>query len=153
MRKPRPRTDPSSSVTRAPVNCAQYSGELKKLRRRLVEAEAELSFYRSKHQWLLSALASQRHARQVLEAGVSASYIDTVSRIREVVNSILPREATLIVISKGDEDLLRFEQRRAWHFPQNENGIYAGHYPAEGAEAICQLQSLIARGGEYMLIP
>ena len=153
MRKPRPRTDPSSSVTRTSEHGEQYCGELKKLHRRLAEAEAELSVYRSKQQWLLSALASQRHARQVLEAGVSASYIDTVSRIREVVNSILPREAILIVISKGDEELLRFEQRRAWHFPQNENGIYAGHYPAEGAEAISQLQSLIARGGEYLLIP
>src|SRR5262249_36339294 len=61
--------------------------------------------------------------------------------------------ATLIVVSKGDEALVQFDRRKAWHFPQNENGVYAGHYPANSADAISQLKLLIAKGGDFLLLP
>jgi hypothetical protein len=152
MRKLRPLPKIVASSAALPKT-AQRGGETEELRRRLAEAEAELSFFRSKHEWLVNALATQRHARQLLEAGVSASYADTISRIREVVRSLIPPKSTIIVISKGDQDLVRFNGRQAWHFPQNEAGIYAGHYPADSSEAIAQLKSLTAKGGEFLLVP
>jgi glycosyltransferase involved in cell wall biosynthesis len=145
--------NPPTPLRNRPRHSTKESVELESLRQRLARAQEELNFYRSKHQWLLSELNSQRRARQMLEAGVSASYTDTVTRIRTVVNGILPPNKTVIVISKGDEQLLQLEDRPAWHFPQNEHGIYAGHYPADSHEAISQLQSLAARGGEFLLIP
>src|SRR5262245_21360796 len=111
MSKARAQVNASTSLSRRSQQNNEDSGELKVLRQRLAEAREELDFYRSKHQWLLSELASQRHARQMLEAGVSASYAETVSRIREVVNSVLPPKKTVIVISKGDEQLLQFAHR------------------------------------------
>jgi len=82
-----------------------------------------------------------------------SGYQRLVRRIREVVRSTLPSEATVVVVSKGDDELLKLDGQRAWHFPQNEEGVYAGYYPADGAQAIAQLEELRAKGGEFLLFP
>lgn len=74
-------------------------------------------------------------------------------RIRSVVRQALPAGATLLVVSKGDDALLPADGCQAWHFPQTEDGVYAGHYPADSAEAIAHLEALRARGGEFLLFP
>jgi len=74
-------------------------------------------------------------------------------RIRDHVAAALPRESTVIVVSKGDEALLPHDVCHAWHFPRTEDGKYAGSYPANSAEAIAHLESLRARGGEYLVFP
>ncbi len=132
---------------------AEFLREKEKLRRRLAAAEAELRFYKSKHEWLQSALDTQRHARQLLEASVAASYRATIARIREVVSSVTPKQARLVVISKGDPELVQFDDRPAWHFPQSQDGGYAGFYPADSSAAISELKALIAKGGEFLLLP
>ena len=43
---------------------------------------------------------------------------------------MIPRNATVLVVSRGDEELLRIGPRRALHFPQDEFGRYAGYPPA-----------------------
>ena len=50
-------------------------------------------------------------------------------RIRETVRSALPRDATVVVVSKGDEGLLDLYGRRGWHFPQASSGEYLWYYP------------------------
>jgi hypothetical protein len=72
---------------------------------------------------------------------------------QDIVRRLLPPEATVVVVSKGDEALLRLPVRQAWHFPQSEDGRYAGHYPADSAAAIAHLEELQARGGQYLLLP
>ena len=109
MKKLRSRLNLTSARSVSSEVPAQARGAAAQLRRRLAEVEAQLSFYRRKDEWLQSALAAQRHARQLLEAGVSANYGDTIGRIRQVVRVAVPRGATIVVISKGDEELLRFE--------------------------------------------
>ncbi|MDQ3820538.1 MAG: glycosyltransferase, partial [Acidobacteriota bacterium] len=54
---------------------------------------------------------------------------------------------------KGDEELLELNGRKAWHFPQSEEGWYAGHYPANSAEAIAHLETLREKGGNFLLFP
>jgi len=49
-------------------------------------------------------------------------YHQLVNRIRDVVRTTLPPGARVIVVSKGDEDLLELNGRRGWHFPQLEGG-------------------------------
>jgi hypothetical protein len=49
--------------------------------------------------------------------------------------------------------LLELEGRRAWHFPQREDGDYAGYYPHDSAAAIEHLETLRAKGGEFLLLP
>lgn len=80
-------------------------------------------------------------------------YQELVNRIRKTVNAVLPHDATVIVVSKGDDDLLDLAGRQAWHFPQNEDGTYAGHYPADSQTAITYLETLRAKGGDFLLFP
>jgi hypothetical protein len=84
----------------------------------------------------------------------NAWYRDLIDRIREVVDRDLPPDANILVVSNGDEELLKLgEQRRGWHFPQMEDGTYAGHHPGDSAEAVAHFQALRARGAEYILFP
>jgi hypothetical protein len=80
-------------------------------------------------------------------------YQDLTARIREVVNASLPADATVLVVSKGDDDLLELDGRRAWHFPQNEAGVYAGYNPADSGEAIAHLETMRAKGAGFIVFP
>jgi glycosyltransferase involved in cell wall biosynthesis len=82
------------------------------------------------------------------------SYRRLVGRIQETVHTTLPPDATVVVVSKGDEELLKLgEGRRGWHFPQNEEEIYAGYYPADSAQAIAHLEELRYKGAQFLLFP
>ena len=78
---------------------------------------------------------------------------DEIRRVREVVRVALPADATILVVSRGDDELLDLEGREAWHFPQAENRAYAGYHPATSAEAIEHLGSLRAQGAGYIVFP
>ncbi|HEX6385854.1 MAG TPA: glycosyltransferase [Anaerolineae bacterium] len=80
-------------------------------------------------------------------------YQELILQIREVVHRALPPDATVIVVSKGDSELLKLNGRRAWHFPQREDGVYAGYYPTDSVAAITHLEALRARGADYLLFP
>ena len=43
--------------------------------------------------------------------------------------------------------------RRAPHFPQDEDGGWAGHHPADSEEAIGQLEELRGGGAGYLVVP
>lgn len=76
--------------------------------------------------------------------------------IRRAIRETTPSAATVLVVSKGDEDLLnllRADGRKAWHFPQLPDGSYPGFYPADSQAAIMELEHLRADGGEFLLIP
>jgi GT2 family glycosyltransferase len=100
----------------------------------------------------------QPHPRRI-----TAEYRQLRQRIRETVTARLPAGATVVVVSKGDDALLRFDSQPAtlnpqpalkgWHFPQASDGSYANIYPADSAEAINHLEVLRAKGAGYMLIP
>ena len=80
-------------------------------------------------------------------------YQQLIRRIRETVRSALPPDSTVLVVSKGDDELLQLDGQRGWHFPQTEDGAYAGYYPANSAEAIAHLEKLRSKGGEFLLLP
>ena len=80
-------------------------------------------------------------------------YTHLVERIRDTVKSVIPADATVIVVSKGDDELLRLGGRDAWHFPRTEDGVYAGHYPSDSGEAIRHLEELRAQGASFLLFP
>jgi hypothetical protein len=82
-----------------------------------------------------------------------SAYGSLVERIREVVRASVPSGSKVIGVSKGDPRLVDLGGRQAWHFPQDERGSYAGHYPADSDNAIAQLEQLRARGGDYLLLP
>lgn len=80
-------------------------------------------------------------------------YRDQVDRVRAQVRATVPEGSRVLVMTRGDEALLRLERRRGEHFPQSPTGLYAGHYPADGAEAVAHLEELRAGGAQYLVIP
>lgn len=82
-----------------------------------------------------------------------AEYHQLVSRVREAVLRHVPPGTTLLMVSKGDDELLKVIGRAAWHFPRNEQGQYAGYYPADSTHAIQHLEELRGRGAEYLVFP
>jgi hypothetical protein len=83
-------------------------------------------------------------------------YQHLVQRIREVAHAVLPPGATVAVVSKGDDelrDLLQLDGRTAWHFPQTDDGEYAGYNPAGSAEAIARLEALRDKGAGFLIFP
>jgi SAM-dependent methyltransferase len=80
-------------------------------------------------------------------------YEQLILRVRGLVEATLPKGALALVVSKGDERLLAFDGRRAWHFLRNEQGVYAGHHPADSAAAIEALDRWRAEGAAFLVIP
>jgi glycosyltransferase involved in cell wall biosynthesis len=74
-------------------------------------------------------------------------------RLAETAHQVVPRDATVLVVSKGDPALLQLDGPTCWHFPRADDGAYAGYYPADSAEAIAHLEVLRQRGGQYLLLP
>ena len=81
------------------------------------------------------------------------AYVNEVGRVRQAVEAAVPADAVVLVVSKGDEDLLSLGGRRAWHFPRGEGGVYAGYYPADGAAAVAHLEALRGAGAQYLVLP
>jgi hypothetical protein len=59
----------------------------------------------------------------------------------------------VLIASKGDDRLTRLGGHRAWHFPRDAEGLYAGHYPAHSGEALAHLRQLYAKGAQYLCFP
>ena len=111
------------------------------------------------HQDDLFAVAYELTASQALArlqgepASERIAYEQLLQQIRDEIRDCLPRDAVVLVVSKGDNNLLKLFGRKAWHFPQNAEGIWAGFYPANSLGAIAHLESLRARGATHLLIP
>ena len=98
--------------------------------------------------------------RQLAAAGNGAfepsellGYRELLSDIHKMVDESVPEGATVLVISRGDDEALELGSRTAWHFPQQEDGTYAGSYPQDSAAAVAHLEDLRARGAQYLLVP
>ena len=58
-------------------------------------------------------------------------YKALVERVRLIVTSAVPPDATVVVVSKGDEQLLDLECGEAWHLPASPDGSYIGYHPPD----------------------
>jgi glycosyltransferase involved in cell wall biosynthesis len=75
-----------------------------------------------------------------------------VEEIRVVVEEAVPAGSTVLVVSRGDPDLVSLEPIHGEHFPQ-QNGVYAGHHPADSSAAEAELEKLRAGGADFILFP
>jgi hypothetical protein len=82
-----------------------------------------------------------------------AEYPELARRFREAVCGLVPVGSTVLVVSKGDEGLLRLGSRRAWHFPRDPGGGYAGHHPADSTAAVAHLEQLRGLGAGFLAFP
>ncbi len=83
----------------------------------------------------------------------ASEYQDLVGAVRDLVSMTVPAGGRCLVISRGDEELVRFEHQEAWHFPRGDDGGYAGFHPESGEQAIDHLRSLHDQGARYLIIP
>jgi len=87
------------------------------------------------------------------QALLSNEYPRIVDGIRRAVEEVVPPGSTVLVVSKGDPELLAFSQRTGWHFPRSIDGQYAGFHPADSGDAIARLDFQRGLGARYFAIP
>jgi glycosyltransferase involved in cell wall biosynthesis len=73
--------------------------------------------------------------------------------VRHAAQVHVPPNTILAIVSKGDDELLKLDERRAWHFPLHTDDQYAGYHPKDSAHAIEQLEAVRGRGAEFLLLP
>jgi hypothetical protein len=80
------------------------------------------------------------------------TYQDVVVGVRRAVETAVPGGTIVAVISRGDDDLIRFDRHVGWHFPTLKD-LDSGEYPADSAEAVGQVQDVVREGARYLVIP
>jgi ATP-binding cassette, subfamily B, bacterial len=81
------------------------------------------------------------------------AYAAMAVRVHDAVRDHVPVGSRVLVVSSGDDALVGFDGREAWHFPQLDDGSYAGEHPADDEEAIAHLERLRGRGADYLVVP
>jgi hypothetical protein len=74
-------------------------------------------------------------------------------KLRQMIDNVVPKNATVAVVSKGDDELLELNGRSAWHFPRNELGKYLGRHPADSNEAVRYLEAVRHEGANFLIFP
>jgi GT2 family glycosyltransferase len=80
------------------------------------------------------------------------SYCLLIERIRMTVSECVSAEATIAVVSRGDDLLLDLGGATAWHFPVASDG-WAGHCPATTAAVVAQVEAVRLAGADHLLLP
>lgn len=83
----------------------------------------------------------------------ATEYATFLLKLRHDVRRALPSVCSLLVVSRGDDQLLRLGGRAAEHFPQGADGRWSGYHPANDLAAIAHLEAMRARGAEYLVVP
>jgi GT2 family glycosyltransferase len=91
--------------------------------------------------------------RPEFTANRQLGYRRMVEGVREAVAREVPVGASVLVVSRGDRELVDLGPRVGSHFPQDPVGGYLGHHPGDSAEAIARLEELRAAGAEYLVLP
>jgi glycosyltransferase involved in cell wall biosynthesis len=81
------------------------------------------------------------------------AYTTLRASIRRSVETLTPAGSRILVVSRGDPELVAFSDRAGSHFPQEKDGGYVGYHPPDGAWAIAHLRELQEEGAEYLLVP
>jgi hypothetical protein len=95
-------------------------------------------------------LAERFHRSRATAVRPGASLVE---RVHHLVLTAVPEGSTVAVVSRGDPRLVDLPGCTGSHLPQVGDGEYAGHHPADGAEALSQLEALRNRGAGYLVVP
>ena len=71
----------------------------------------------------------------------------------EVIARLVPDGSVVLIVSRGDEQMLQIEGRVGRHYPQQPGEIAAPRKPADDGEAIAELDALRAQGARYLFFP
>jgi GT2 family glycosyltransferase len=135
---------------------AEAQHEVRKLRRELRNSRARITSQLETLSEEISLLLQVTQAilpRFAPEVSKQLQYRQMIRQLRQLVNDTLPSEVTVLVVSKGDDELLNLGGRPAWNFPQDREGNYPGFPPADSGSAVIQLEALRAKGAQYLIFP
>jgi GT2 family glycosyltransferase len=88
-----------------------------------------------------------------LTPGSSLGYRFQVESVLSAIHRVAPAGSLVLVVSRGDRELIRLDGRTGWHFPRAENGCYRGDHPANSDEAIEHLEQLRRVGADFLVFP
>jgi hypothetical protein len=92
-----------------------------------------------------------------LPAGVTPApprdYPELVGRVTRTVSAIVEPGASVLVVSRGDPNLLELGDAQGAHFPQSQSGGFAGYYPRDAESAVAHLHELREGGAQYLVFP
>ena len=94
-----------------------------------------------------------RMAARLDEVTRELNYLRLTAAIADVVRSVVPTDAPVAIVSKGDDRLVRWCSPSAVHFPQDDHGQYLGFHPADSDAAIRNLEAARRRGAAYLVLP
>jgi hypothetical protein len=83
----------------------------------------------------------------------AAEYAGIVARVVALISERVAPGAGVLVVSRGDDALLAAPGRACAHFPQGEDGAWAGFHPADTVSAVAQLEALHTAGARHLLVP
>lgn len=75
-----------------------------------------------------------------------------IEAVRRAVSTALPTGADVLVVSRGDPELVRLPNCTGRHFPSIPDGRYAGFHPADSRAALQQLERQLG-DAQYLLFP
>jgi glycosyltransferase involved in cell wall biosynthesis len=102
---------------------------------------------------VVAGVLKRPHRRPVTAgAAVPDLRAEAVAAVRRAVATTLPVGASVLVISRGDPELVRLAERVGRHFPATPDGRYAGFHPADSAAALRELDARRSEA-DYLLIP
>jgi GT2 family glycosyltransferase len=81
------------------------------------------------------------------------AYRALVHRVRTRVARAVPADAHVLVVSRGDDDLLAVPGVRTGHFPAHPDGRWAGFHPADSDAALAALADAQADGATHLVLP
>jgi GT2 family glycosyltransferase len=99
-----------------------------------------------------------RLAAELADRGVEVElsrfdYEESVGRLRRQVETSVPEGSKVLVLSRGDSELLRLGSRVASHFPSDGDGRYLGRHPDDDREAVALLEAERDGMAAYLVIP
>lgn len=142
---------------RMPQQRAEMPEALNALVEQLIACDVDTRDLLGEIRVALDALVSRLPAPATeTTAPVASSHLDYAQVVESTCACIaeaVPAGATLAVINKGDEAMLRVGQRTSHHYPPGTGGGYAGFYPADSTAAIAQLERARETGLQFLVIP
>ena len=86
-------------------------------------------------------------------AGGHPDYSGLIDQVTSMVTAMVPSSQTVLMVSKGDERLLRLGSRTGWHFPRAPTAVLPVITRPTATQAITQLETLRERGASYIVFP
>ncbi|HWI22226.1 MAG TPA: glycosyltransferase [Baekduia sp.] len=72
---------------------------------------------------------------------------------RQVLAERLDAAASVAIVSRGDDELLRAAEGHAQHFPADESGRWIGYHPRDSREAIDHIDAALRAGTSHIFFP